>query len=183
MPLDSDVMNGDEQLHVEFFIAKEVDPRWDGKPFVRIQVPGDKNNIMEQPVREDHKQRFPRQWLYFQMKQNEGTAEAIGTPLTKWHEDAKQDINRAQIEELQIARFQTVEQVAGASDAQMQKFGMGGIGLRERAKAYLARKNRSETAEELDNTKRQLAELQAQMAALMADKPRRGRPPKEHQEA
>ena len=32
MPLDSDVPNGDEQLHVEFFIAKEIDPRWDGKP-------------------------------------------------------------------------------------------------------------------------------------------------------
>ena len=183
MPLDSDIANGDEQLHVEFYIAKDIDPKWDGKPFVRIQVPGDKNNIMEQPVREDHKQRFPRQWLYFQMKQNEGNAEAIGTPLSKWHEDAKQDINKAQIEELQIARFQTVEQVAGASDAQMQKFGMGGVGLRERAKAYLARKNRSETAEELENTKKQLAELQEQMAALMADKPRRGRPPKELQEA
>jgi hypothetical protein len=184
MPLDSDVMNGDEQLHVEFYIAKDIDPKWDGKPFVRIQVPGDKNNIMEQPVREDHKQRFPRQWLYFQVKQSENsTPEAIGTPLSKWHEDAKQDINKAQIEELQIARFQTVEQVAGASDAQMQKFGMGGIGLRERAKTYLARKHRSETSEELESTKRQLAELQAQMSALMADKPRRGRPPKELQEA
>ena len=32
-------------------------------------------------------------------------------------------------------------------------------------------------------TKRQLAELQAQMAALMEDKPRRGRPPKELTEA
>ena len=29
MPLDSDVPNGDEQLQVEFFIAKEIDPRWD----------------------------------------------------------------------------------------------------------------------------------------------------------
>jgi len=70
MPLDSDVPNGDEQLHVEFFIAKEIDPRWDGKPFIRINIPGDKTSVVEQPVREDHKRRFPRQWLYFQMKQN-----------------------------------------------------------------------------------------------------------------
>lgn len=182
MPLDSDIQNGDEQLHVEFYISDAKG--WEGKPFVRIQVPGDKNNIAEQPVREDHKARFPRQWLYFQMKQNEGaTPQAFGTPLAKWQQEAGEDINKAQIEELNILRFQTVEQVAAASDAQMQKFGMGGVGLRERAKAYLARKNRSETAEELEATKRQLAELQEQMAALMADKPRRGRPPKEHQEA
>ena len=73
----------------------------------------------------------------------------------------------------------TVEQLALASDAQLQRIGMGGVGLRERAKLYLNRKNRAESSAELEDTKRQLAELQAQMAALMEDKPRRGRPPKE----
>jgi hypothetical protein len=47
----------------------------------------------------------------------------------------------------------------------------------------LNRKNRAESSAELEDTKRQLAELQAQMAALMEDKPRRGRPPKELTEA
>jgi hypothetical protein len=45
----------------------------------------------------------------------------------------------------------------------------------------LNRKNRVEASAELEDTKRQLAELQAQMAQLLDGEPakRRGRPPKE----
>jgi hypothetical protein len=175
MPLDSDVPNGDEQLHVEFYITDAKG--WEGKPFVRINIPGDKTNIIEQPVREDHKARFPRQWLYFQMKQSEKDApQVIGILLSKWNQDAPEELTRGHIEELHILKFQTVEQVAGASDQQLQRLGMGGPGLRERAKAYLNRRNRQETQGELEETKRQLAELQAQMTALTARKP--GRPKK-----
>jgi hypothetical protein len=80
---------------------------------------------------------------------------------------------------LNILKFVTVEQLALASDAQLQRVGMGGIGLRDRARLYLNRKNRNETNAELEDTKKQLAELQAQMASLLNDEPkRRGRPPK-----
>ena len=181
MPLDSDIANGDSQLHVEFYVSELKG--YEGKPFVRITIPGDKNTIIEQPVREDHKQRFPRQWLYFQMTQNEQDAPAIGISLEEWSKDDPDGVSKAWIEELRILKFQTVEQVAAASDLQLQRIGMGGAGLRERAKNYITRKNRSETAEELDNTKKQLAELQAQMAELLADRPRRGRPPKVQKEA
>lgn len=174
MPLDSDIFNADEQLQVEFYIAKDVDPKWDGKPFVRINIPGDKTTIIEQPMTEEHKKRFPRQYLYFQMKQNEQDAPAVGTSLDIWFAEGNGDINRGHIEELRILKFQTVEQIASASDAQLQRIGMGGVGLREKAKAFLARRNRSETENQLEETQRQLAELQAQMAALMARKP--GRP-------
>jgi hypothetical protein len=178
MPLDSDVANGDAQLHVEFFVAKEIDPRFDGQPFVRINIPGDKTTVVEQPVREEHKRRFPRQWLYFQMKQDEVNGlQVLGTSLDEWCAASPEDLTKPQIEELRILRFQTVEQVAAASDQQLQRIGMGGPGLRERAKAFLARKNKSETQEELDKTKQQLAELQAQMSELLgARKP--GRPRK-----
>jgi hypothetical protein len=176
MPLDSDVPNGDEQLHVEFYITDAKG--WEGKPFVRINIPGDKTNIIEQPVREDHKARFPRQWLYFQMKQSEKDApQVIGIPLSKWNQDAPEELTRGHIEELHILKFQTVEQVAGASDQQLQRLGMGGPGLRERAKAYLNRRNRQETQGELEETKRQLAELQAQMAQLASTR-KPGRPKK-----
>ena len=174
MPLDSDIFNADEQLQVEFYIAKDVDPKWDGKPFVRINIPGDKTTIIEQPMTEEHKKRFPRQYLYSQMKQNEQDAPAVGTSLDIWFAEGNGDINRGHIEELRILKFQTVEQIASASDAQLQRIGMGGVGLREKAKAFLARRNRSETENQLEETQKQLAELQAQMAALMARKP--GRP-------
>ena len=91
--LDSDVNNADAQLHVEFY-TKEDGPR-KGKAYVRIMAPGDKTNIIEQPARDDHKQRFPRQWLYFQMQQNEDAAQQIGTPLSQWHRDYQ--IGRAHV--------------------------------------------------------------------------------------
>jgi hypothetical protein len=164
--LDSDVNNADNGLHVEFYY--DPDNKTAEVPFVRIQNPGDKLNIIERPVEEGDKQRFPRQWLYFQMKNSEGAV--VGTPLSEWNKDAPSELNRGQLEELQILKFQTVEQVATASDSQMQKFGMGGAGLREKARLYLSNKNKSESAKELEKTRSELDELKAQMAELLAMK-------------
>jgi len=177
MPLDSDVSNADAQLHVEFY-TKDNGAN-EGKTYVRIMAPGDKTNIIDQPARDDHKERFPRQWLYYQMQQSEGAASQIGTPISEWHKAVPEEINRDQIAELAILKFITVEQLALASDAQLQRIGMGGVGLRERARQYLNRKNRMDNSAELEETKKQLAELQAQMAELISSQPRRGRPPKE----
>ena len=76
---------------------------------------------------EDHKKRFPRQYLYFQMKQNEQDAPAVGTSLDIWFAEGNGDITRGHIEELRILKFQTVEQIAAASDAQLQRIGMGRV--------------------------------------------------------
>ena len=179
--LDSDIANADSHLHVEFYISEEKD--YKGKPFIRIIVPGDKTNIVEQMVRDDHKERFPRQWLYFQMKQSENNSGDLpGTPLSVWAHTAPDDINKGQLEELQILKFQTVEQVATASDAQLQRVGMGGMGLREKARMFLTKKNRADSHEELDKTRRELDELKAQMAELLAAR-KPGRPKKELEES
>lgn len=180
MGLDSDIRNADSQLYVEFYTYQhpstdEIKP-WEGKPFVRIVTPGDKTNIIEQPVRESHKQRFPRQWLHFQMQNND--ANLIGTPLKDWHEARPDEFNQMQLEELNILKFQTVEQVATASDMQLQKVGMGAAGLREKARSYLLNKTKSDNQTEIEQTKRELAELKEQLAALMAEK-KVGRPKKE----
>lgn len=173
--LDSDVQNADAHLFVEFYVF-DKDPYKD-QPFIRIMVPGDKTNVVEQPVRDHHKERFPRQWLHFQMQNNQ--VEAIGRPLIDWHKDRPEEINDMQLAELQIMKFQTVEQVATASDSQLQKVGMGAAGLRERARSYLMSVNKTANKSELDETKRELEELKAQMAAFMAEKRGPGRPRKE----
>lgn len=174
MSLDSDVHNADSQLHVEFYVF-DKEP-YKEKPFVRIIVPGDKTTVIEAPVRDDHKQRFPRQWLHFQMQNN--NAEVVGVPLVQWHNDKPDELNDMQLAELQIFKFQTVEQVATASDGQLQRVGMGAVGLRELARRYLQFKNQSSSQSEIESTKRELAELKQQMAALMAEK-KVGRPKKE----
>jgi hypothetical protein len=173
--LDSDVQNADSHLFVEFYVF-DKDPYKD-QPFIRIMVPGDKTNVVEQPVRDYHKERFPRQWLHFQMQNNQ--VAAIGRPLVDWHKDRPEEINDMQLAELQIMKFQTVEQVATASDSQLQKVGMGAAGLRERARSYLMNVNKTANKSELDETKRELEELKAQMAAFMAEKRGPGRPRKE----
>jgi hypothetical protein len=172
--LDSDIGNGDQHLHVEFYMHDKA-PHKD-RPFVRIIVPGDKTNVVDQPVREDHKARFPRQWLHFQMQSDTGMV--IGTSLPDWNKDKPEEFTDYQMAELQILKFQTVEQVATASDSQLQRIGMGGAGLRDRARAYLSRKNQSANTTELETTRRELNELKEQMAMLMETR-KPGRPRKE----
>jgi hypothetical protein len=176
MALDSDINNADSHLHVEFYTNDQKPYKDRPTPFVRIVVPGDKTNIVDQPVREDHKERFPRQWLHFQMQSGDGPV--IGTLLQQWNTDDEENFSLHQMAELQILKFQTVEQVATASDSQLQRIGMGGAGLRERAKTYLTRKNQSANTSELEITRRELDELKQQMAMLMKTK-KLGRPRKE----
>lgn len=174
MALDSDISNADTHLHVEFYTNDKAP--YKDRPFVKIIVPGDQCNIIDQPVRDDHKERFPRQWLYYQMQNNEGVA-MVGIPLAKWHEDKPEEFNDHKMAELQVLKFQTVEQVATASDAQMQRVGMGGVGMREQARAYLLGKNQTQSQSELAVARKELDELKTQMAALLKRKV--GRPRKE----
>ena len=174
--MDSDIANADSHLHVEFYEFDKAPHK--GEKFVRIMVPGDKTNIIETPVREHHKERFPRQWLYYQMQNNENIV--IGMPLLEWHKERPDEISEVQFAELQIFKFQTVEQVATASDSQIQRIGMGGVALRERAKAFLARKGLSKHDDELTKTRMELDSLKEQLSILMEErKPNRGRPRKE----
>lgn len=189
MPLDSDDHNADAQLSVHFY--KSSMNGYEGREFVKIMVPGNVLNIVDQPVRESHKARFPRQYLHFQM-QNNATA-IVGTPLEDWQKACPEDLSEMQMNELQILKFQTVEQIATASDGQLQRMPMGALGLRNLARAFL-RKNKIEGEEqigtELAETKKQLAEqnakmdlLQEQIAELLAAKRGPGRPPKVSAEA
>jgi hypothetical protein len=176
MALDSDVSNADSQLYVEFYEHDKAP--YKGEKFIRIQTPGDKTTTIETIVREHHKERFPRQWLYYQMQNNENII--IGLPVVEWHKERPEEISEVQLAELQILKFQTVDQVATASDSQIQRIGMGGTAMRERAKAFLASKGLSKQEDELSKTRMELEALKEQMSILMEErKPRVGRPRKE----
>jgi len=175
--MDSDMNNADNALHVEFY--KSTEEGYKDVPFVRIHIPGDKTTVIDQPVREDHKERFVRQWLYFQMKSNEG-AEVYGTMLSKWNADEPKEFDKFQMEELQILKYQTVEQVATSTDSQLQRVGMSGFALRDKARAYLARQNQTVTSTALEDAQKELAILKEQVALITSNsKPKMGRPKKE----
>lgn len=183
----------------------------DGKPkrvlFVRIQRPGDDASVINAPAREDHKKRFPRQWMEFQMREG---VPIDGANIPGWMIDEWDEMNEEQKRELKYMRFMTVEQIAYASDMQIQRMGMGGMGLRERAKAALRNRLDATVKEKIAERDKTIAELverdrkrdaqfealQAQLAQLIgqrnepaaqpeapAQQPaenakRRGRPPK-----
>jgi hypothetical protein len=85
---------------------------------VKIFVPGDPTTVVDTFVREDHKVRFPLHWAHYQNKHG-GDPKEIGTPLSHWPR-----LQPSQVEELRALKFYTVEAVAGASDAQLQRIGM-----------------------------------------------------------
>lgn len=198
----------DSGLYVEFYWNEPVDG-WASReasnkaqrnivvklpkqPFVRIMVPGDKTSEFTCAVDEAHKQRFPRQWLAWQIAEGliGGEEDIPGWKLTEWNE-----LNADMCRELQYLRFVTVEQLAGASDKQIQGIGMGGLQLREKARVALRNKMGAETrdaieARDAENAalKETVAALQEQMANFMESqgvqqKRGPGRPPnasKEH---
>lgn len=178
--------NPDNSLYVEFYIETPLDQirsRDAGKkvfqtlhtvnpetgkstdtkeplkiPFVRIMKPGDNTSIIETPVREDHKARWPQQWLYFQMKEGliEDGAQIPGWKIEDWphvNEDSEA------VRNLKFQRFYTVEQIAGCSDAQLQRIGMGGAGLREAAKRALRDRVK-------DGISAEMAKKDTEMAAM-----------------
>jgi hypothetical protein len=171
--------NPDSGLHAEFYWHEPVDA-WASReksmeaqrnvvvklpkqPFCRVMVPGVKETIWEEAVKEHHKQRFPRQWLAWQISEGlvGGVEDIPGWKLGEWDE-----LTEDQVRELLYMRFQTVEQLAGANDRQIQGIGMGGILLREKARVALRNKMGSEVKAELDKKDAENAELRARLDRL-----------------
>lgn len=146
-------------------------------PFVRINVPGDVTNIIERKATKDDETRFPRAWARFKASESQVND---GTPLEQWPQ-----ITRALLKELKYFEVHTVEQLAGLSDSQVTKIGMGFMDWRNKAKAWLiaaaGTADQTREAAEKEQLKAQLAEMKEQLAALSA--PKRGRPAKEEMEA
>jgi len=164
---------GDESLYVQFYMSYEQNyekseqegrPIYDDVPFVRIFVPGDRTNVIDRQVRMSNPRigffggddaRFPKQWAQFKEGQEQRSA---GTPLAEWPV-----ISRGQAEELKFFGFDTVEQIAGASDQVLTKH-MGLQDLKNRAKAYLeiAKGNTAP----IEQMQAQLKEMSAQFKVL-----------------
>lgn len=200
MAIQSDIQNADGRLTVHFYkktlqnnfrTAEEGRPIFDEVDMVKVFTAGDTLNIIDTFVREDHKARFPQQWAHY-MNRNGSDPHISGTPLEHWPL-----ISKAQAEELKALKFFTVENVANASDAQLQRIGMlagmSAHSFRDRAINFLKiskeeasanlheeeiNRLREENAKIKAETDAKLAQMQEQMAnilAAVAEKKPRGR--------
>lgn len=171
--------NPDDLLWVQFMVKpiannyrteQESRPIFEDQIWIEIRVPGNQLLTIERPTVESDKFRFPRHWAHFQQtKGPEG--QNVGTPLTQWPL-----LKPSQVEELRALKFYTVEQVAFASDTQLQAMGMGpGMApsaFRERAKLYLESAQDNALAvkqsEEIKQRDTLIADLSARLAKLEA---------------
>lgn len=161
----------DSKLLVHFSMKPHLDkektknegrPIFTPKEYVTIIVPGDKTNIVNRPVWELDRRRFPKQYMAF--KNNE-SQEVAGTPL-----DTVPWISREQVEELKYFNVRSLEHLAGLADMHAQRF-MGIHKLRQRARDHIALAKEQapamRLAEELRTRDAKIDELQAQVALLI----------------
>ena len=178
MGLDSDIHGADANLSVRFYENVKANPP---AVYCRIDIPGDATQVWDQPATDAEKQRFPQHWLRYCM--DTGSSQEIGTSLTDWAKAEPDVINDNQAMALHAMNFRSVEMVANASDAQLQRIGMGAVGLQQSARTFLRNRSHFGNSSELDQAKAELAELRGQMAEMMelmkANAPRApGRPKK-----
>lgn len=135
--MQSNPNSGSEKLYVTFDLHQrhnktksdaEGRPIFDDVEYIRIIVPGDKQNEIHRPATDFERRRFARQYAEFKA----GTREAqSGMPLKEWT-----GISASQAKELEHFHVYTVEQLAGLSDANLQNIGPI-RGLQAKAKDYL----------------------------------------------
>lgn len=130
-------MPGDEKLLVRFYMGYVEDPiasAESGRPiyrdeeFIKIVTPGDRNNIVDRPIRPMDKVRFANQYNHYKLH---GTTAVVGTVLDEWPL-----VSKAMCETLKAAGFHTVEQVAEARDDIVQTI-PGMTTLKQRAQNFL----------------------------------------------
>jgi hypothetical protein len=198
MALPSDEQGADSRLQVRFYkraVQQEQETLAAGRPiykefdFVHICVAGDTLTEIDTYVLNNHKLRFPIQWAQYQNRVGADDQQVVGTPVSEWP-----IVSKSQAEELRALKFHTVEAIAGASDAQLQRMGMAAgmspYAFRDKAKAFLnlatnaaetdkreseinslkeeLAKKELETAKIKAETDAKLAQMQEQMAAILA---------------
>jgi hypothetical protein len=175
-------MNPDDAVLAVRFYSKAVEhshkSEQEGRPvsymadFVRIEIPGNMLSVVDTFATKAHKDRFPVQWAqYMNERADTPDGDVQGTLLRDWP-----ILTPAQAVELRHYRFYTVEQVAAASDLQIQQVGMltgmSPHAFREKAQAFLKGAKDSSVvqaqAAELLRRDQEIADLRAQMAQIMA---------------
>lgn len=159
---DTFVPAGDKDTIIPRFYLKPVKDNfrseqegreiWNDVEYVEQIIPGDKHCVVDERVKDAHRERWPRQYDAFKKSQE---VPVEGTPLEEWA-----GMSASQVLELKSCHIRTVEQLAELSDTQLAKsVPMGGTALRERAKKYVSQESDAD---------RKIEALQAQVAALLA---------------
>ena len=161
-------------VKLEFRSKQEGRPVYEDQEFVTILIPGTRGTSAHEPVNDEHRARWPKEYAAFK----EGKELPLeGTPLANWPNSS---MTRSRVEELAFFNVRTVEQLAAVDDAAVQRLGMGAWEMRENARKFLdVAKNGTAPLERLVATNatltsenvrltRELTEANAEIRALQA---------------
>lgn len=171
---------GDNQLIVLFYpkaVQNKARSAAEGKPvfvqqdFVKIQHPGEKLNIVDRPATDFDKARFRQKWeAYVHGK----APQYEGIPLNLLFPHRPEIVAT-----LEQYRVHTIEQLARLSEAGLQTVGMGAREWVNKAQEYMKQAEKgvdhhkfnaaiAEKDKEISVLKRQLDEVSARVAQMMA---------------
>lgn len=188
------VHGDDSGLYVEFSIepvknerrsTEEGRPIFEEKEYITIRIAGDTKTVRKRPVKHTwdggtppDPERWPRQYQAFKNQQSQEAVD--GTPLHEWAMISKTDVMS-----LKALNIHSVEQLASLGENNMQWF--GARQMRDKAIAWLesakAGAGVSQLQQRLEQLEADNLALKSQLAALGEEKPRRGRPPKDMNDA
>lgn len=133
---------------------REGAPVYQEIEMVNIIIPGSRD-VVERPVEEADKARWPTQYQAFLLNQEQPTT---GIPIEEFATATESE--RAM---MRGAKIRTVEQMANFPDGNLSKVGIGAVRLRDKARLYLDRMEKiSQTTQlmnEIDALKAQIEEL------------------------
>lgn len=120
-----------EAVKMEHASTQAGRPIFEDREFVKIIIPGIRGQTAFEPVNEEHKVRWPREYKAFKAGKE---LPLEGTPLSEW---PSSHITKSRIEELAYFNVRTVEHLAALDDAKVMNLGMGARELRGAAQKFL----------------------------------------------
>jgi hypothetical protein len=150
-------------------------PVYKEKDYVRIISPGNDKEIVHRAVKEEDKERWPREWAAYQ---NREEVPIEGMILSEWAQ-----ITKAQALTLEGMHIRTVEQLAEVNDQSISNMGMGFRELKNKAQEFVkyrsgeaklqsyaqqlrrAKEREDQLEKSLDDLQKQVAGLEKELAA------------------
>lgn len=164
------MFQGDEKLHVRFFALPRIDvvestkanrPIFKDVHYVEMMMPGDKHNIVVEPVWDQHKTRFPAKWDAYIRGASQ---QIVGTPLK-----VAPFLTPSHVAELEYLKIFTVEQLADLSDSALNF--MGANEFKQAAKKFLERTSSNDAL--LERIKALEAQIEKQDTGKVPFNPKR----------
>lgn len=146
-------------------------PIYEDREYVQILIPGNKTEMPDVPVNEQHKERWPEQYKRFKAKQQQVHE---GTPLEQWPQ-----MTPARVSALKDSNIFTVEQLSSLPDSQANAVGPDFQTMKAKAKAYLDSADGAASHERVEQLESRIRELEAENVELKKNQKKKpGRKPK-----